>query len=295
MLTAMQIHALTWNLYHGRDFPPDPALRTKRSKLLRITERNATHLQVNRNLYDSFADVIASADWDVALFQECPPRWANRLAERFDADIHRVLTSRNSFAPLRRLGALVNPDLIGSDEGGSNLTLLGRDWGEMVERRELVLQPGPEPERRTMAFTRVRPSGRPELDVCVANLHASAGPRLRAISERDVLLAAERSVEWSRGAPLILGGDLNLRPAETAIYPELAERFELRGTTAPDSLDHLLWCGVRPVGPPRAWRPQEREVSERGLAIRLSDHAPVEAVFEIVPPKQVDIGGSDGN
>jgi endonuclease/exonuclease/phosphatase family metal-dependent hydrolase len=291
----VQIRALTWNVYHGRDFPPDPALRTKRSRLLRITERNDTHLQVNRTLFSAFAEVIASAVWDVALLQECPPRWARRLAERCDADIHRVLTSRNSFSPLRQLGAMLNPDLIGSNEGGSNLTLLRRKWGEIVERRELVLQPGPDPEPRTMAFSRLRPTGEPEAEVCVSNLHASAGPELRSYSERDVLLAAERSLEWAGGAPLILGGDLNLRPAETDIYPELAERFELQGTTAPDLLDHLLWRGLRPVGPPRAWRPEEREVSKRGLAIRLSDHAPVEAVFEIVPPKQVDTGGSDGD
>jgi endonuclease/exonuclease/phosphatase family metal-dependent hydrolase len=291
----VQLRALTWNVYHGRDFPPDPALRTKRSRLLRITERNATHLQVNRNLFSSFADVIASAPWDVALLQECPPRWARRLAERCDAHTHRVLTSRNSFAPLRRLGAVLNPDLIGSNEGGSNLTLLRRGWGEIVERRELVLQAGPEPERRMMAFSRVRPTQRPELEVCVANLHASAGPPLRAFSERDVLLAAERSSEWAGGAPLILGGDLNLRPAETSIYPELAERFGLRGTTAEDSLDHLLWRGLAPLGPPRAWAAEEREVSEGGLAIRLSDHAPVEAAFEIVPNNHVDTGGSDGD
>jgi endonuclease/exonuclease/phosphatase family metal-dependent hydrolase len=277
----VQIRALTWNVYHGRDFPPDPALRTKRSKLLRITERNATHLQVNRNLFDSFADLIARAGWDVALLQECPPRWARRLAERCDAETHRVLTSRNSFAPLRRLGAFLNPDLIGSDEGGSNLTLLRRRWGEITERRELVLEPGPEPERRTMAFTRVRPTGHPEAEVCVANLHASAGPPLRAFSEQDVLLATERSVEWAQGAPLIVGGDLNLRPAETSIYPVLAERFGLGGTTAPDSLDHLLSRGLEPLRPPHAWAPEEREVSRGARAIRLSDHAPVQATFAV--------------
>jgi endonuclease/exonuclease/phosphatase family metal-dependent hydrolase len=295
ILTGMQIRALTWNVYHGRDFPPDRALWTKRSRLLRITERNATHLQVNRNLFSAFADVIASAPWDVALLQECPPRWARRLAERCDAHTHRVLTSRNSFAPLRQLGATLNPDLIGSNEGGSNLTLVRRGWGEIVDRRELVLQAGPDPERRTMGFTRLRPTQEAELELCVANLHASAGPPLRAFSERDVLLAAERAVEWAGGAPLVLGGDLNLRPAETSIYPELAERFGLQGTTAPDSLDHLLWRGLEPVGPPRAWAPEEREVPEDGLAIRLSDHAPVEASFEIVLHNHVERGGSDGD
>ncbi len=51
----MQFTAIGWNLFHGRDFPPDPALFTWRSRLLRVTERNATHAQVNRDLLDEFA------------------------------------------------------------------------------------------------------------------------------------------------------------------------------------------------------------------------------------------------
>jgi endonuclease/exonuclease/phosphatase family metal-dependent hydrolase len=286
----MQIRALTWNVFHGRDFPPDPALLTKRSRLLRITERNATHLQVNRSLYASFAGIIARASWDVALLQECPPRWAHRLAERCGADFHRVLTSRNSFPFLRRLGAMLNPDLIGSNEGGSNLTLVRREWGEIVERRDLVVRAGPVPERRTLAFTRLRLHAQPQIELCVANLHSSAGPPLRKLSEEEALLAAERCVEWAEGAPLILGGDLNLRPAETDVYGELAARFGLRGTTAPDSLDHLLSRGLEPLRPPRAWAPEEREVSRGAHAIRLADHAPVEATFAFgagsAPPDQ---------
>jgi endonuclease/exonuclease/phosphatase family metal-dependent hydrolase len=276
---AMQIRALTWNLYHGRDFPPDPALWTRRSRWLRVPERNETHLQVNRSLFDSFAELLAGASWDVALLQECPPRWAARLGSRTDAGHHRVLTSRNSLTPLRRLGAWLNPDLIGSNEGGSNLTLVRRKAGTIVERRELVLRAGPGPERRTMAFTRVRLAESPDRELCVANLHTSAGPALRALAEQEVMLAAERAVEWTGDAPLILGGDFNLRPAETDVYDRLAERFGLREPTAPGSLDHLLGRGLAPVGPPRAWAPGEREVPAGDRAIRLADHAPVEAVF----------------
>jgi endonuclease/exonuclease/phosphatase family metal-dependent hydrolase len=278
----MQIRALTWNLYHGRDFPPDPSLLTKRSRLLRISERNETHLQVNRSLFAAFAELISAASWDVALLQESPPRWARRLAERSDADAYRVLTSRNSFTPLRRLGALLNPDLIGSNEGGSNLILVRRSVAAIVERRELVIRPGPNPERRTMAFTRLRLAEPAALQLCVANLHASAGAPLRVFAEEEALLAAERSVKWAGDAPLILGGDFNLRPAETDVYDRLAERFGLRQPTAPASLDHVLARGLEPVGPPRAWAPEEREVRKGGLAIRLADHAPVEATFSLV-------------
>ena len=272
----MQIRALTWNVFHGRDFPPDPALRTRRSRLWRLTERNATHAQVNRSLRREFTAVIAGADWDVALLQEFPPRWARRLAAACEADAHRELTSRNSLAPLRTLGALLNPDLIGSNEGGSNLTLVRpENLGRIAERRLLVLAPGPSPERRALAFTRT------ESGLCVANLHASTGPANRARAEDELRLAAERSLEWAAGSPLILGGDLNVRPRDSTIYDELAERFGLASPTAPDSLDHLLARGLRAVEGPAAWPPRRREVTaRRGLRVRLSDHAPVEAAFE---------------
>ena len=56
------MRVLSWNLYHGRDFPPDPALFTWRSRLLKMTERNATHVQVNRPLLGEFASVLDGFD-----------------------------------------------------------------------------------------------------------------------------------------------------------------------------------------------------------------------------------------
>lgn len=268
----MTIRALTWNLFHGRDFPPDPALRTWRSRLLRLTERNATHVQVNRDLLDEFARVIATADWDVALLQEAPPRWARALAERCRAEAQLALTSRNSLAPLRALAARVNPDLVASAEGGSNLTLLR--GSPPIACRELVLCPGPAPERRVMAFAR-RADG-----ICVANLHASAGPGNRRRAEEELRAAAHAASAWAQGDPLILGGDLNVRPRDSSIYDELAERFALSAPTAPDSLDHLLVRGLDVVETSAPWPPEARELSQEGRALRLSDHAPVEAVFK---------------
>ena len=69
------VRALSWNLFHGRDFPPDPSLSTWRSRLLRITERGPTYAQVNRPLLPEFAGVLAGMEWDFALLQEAPPRW----------------------------------------------------------------------------------------------------------------------------------------------------------------------------------------------------------------------------
>lgn len=267
----MRIRALTWNLFHGRDFPPNPALRTWRSRLLRVTERDATHVQVNRDLAAEFAAVLAGGEWDVALLQEAPPRWAARLARACGAEAHVAPTSRNSLAPLRALAARLNPDLVASAEGGSNLTLVrGR---AIAATRELVLCPGPRPERRVMAFTRTADG------LCLANLHASAGRANRARAEDELRAAAATALAWARGEPLILGGDLNVRPADSAIYDELAARHGLAAPTAPGSLDHLLCAGLEVVAAPAAWPPERREVRRDGLALRLSDHAPVEALF----------------
>ena len=57
----MEFTAIAWNLFHGRDFPPDPALRTWRSRLLRLDERNETHVQVNRDLTAEFATLLAGS------------------------------------------------------------------------------------------------------------------------------------------------------------------------------------------------------------------------------------------
>jgi endonuclease/exonuclease/phosphatase family metal-dependent hydrolase len=268
------IRILTWNLFHGRDFPPDPDLLTWRSRLLRISERNESHVQVNRDLRAEFAAVLAAAEWDAALLQECPPRFARHLADACAAEAHRVLTSRNSLGRLRAAAARVNPDLIASVEGGSNLTLVRESGplGGIAERRGIEIHAG-RPERRAMALTRTG-SG-----IVLANLHASAHDP--ALASADVLGAAAAAAELAGPAPLVFGGDLNLRPAESPeTFARLERRFGLRGTTAPRAIDHILSRGLERSGPVRVWRGEAREVDGgRGRAIRLSDHAPVEAVL----------------
>ncbi|HEU5252114.1 MAG TPA: endonuclease/exonuclease/phosphatase family protein [Solirubrobacterales bacterium] len=278
----MEFTALSWNLFHGRDFPPDPALRTWRSRLLRLEERNATHVQVNRDLTAEFATVLAGAEWDVALLQECPPRFAEPLARACGAEWHRVLTSRNSVGAVRALLARQNPDLMASGEGGSNLILVrvpGR-LGGIAERRGIAIHEG-EPERRAMGFVRTA-SG-----VCVANLHATAHwPNLAA---EDVLKGARAALEWADGSPLIFGGDFNLRPAkQTRIFKELREDLGLGGPpTAPDAIDHLFCRGLEVVEPPEHWPPERRELPLEGRALRLSDHAPVQARFRAAEPHRL--------
>lgn len=282
----MQLGVISWNLFHGRDRAPEPDLHTWRSRLLRISERGRDYAQVNRDLFDQFTAVLRGADWDIALLQECPPRWAEGLATACEAEPHLVLTARNLPRPLdrvQRLAARANPDLIASWEGGGNLTLIRgrRQRGRTIaERRELLLTR--RPETRRMAFTRLAPG------LCIANLHASEG---RAAAERDVALAARTAVEWAAGEPLIFGGDLNLRPATSAaLFGALERGHGLSGTTAARAIDHLLTRGLTPLAATAPWPAGRREVNdptagrtERVLPIRLSDHAPIEAPLGFEP------------
>jgi endonuclease/exonuclease/phosphatase family metal-dependent hydrolase len=270
---GVEFTTVSWNLFHGRDFPPDPALFTWRSRLLRTEQRNETHVQVNRDLEAEFAALLAEAAWDVTLLQECPPRFSAALAAACDAEAHRVLTSRNSLGALRAAAARLNPDLIASGEGGSNLTLVRADGalGQIVERRELAIHEG-KPERRAMAFTRTAAG------LCVANLHATNDQP--ALATADVLKAARAATEWAGSSPLLFGGDLNLRPGEDpSVFEELRSRFELQGATGPRAIDHLLSRGLEVLKAAAPWPPVRRELRRGDRALRLSDHTPVEATL----------------
>jgi endonuclease/exonuclease/phosphatase family metal-dependent hydrolase len=121
-----------------------------------------------------------------------------------------------------------------------------------------------------MAFTRL------EDGPCIANLHASKDDGLAAA---ELLAAADRAVEWAAGAPLVLGGDFNLRPRQSEAFGELARRHGLSEPAEPDAIDHLLARGLEVVDASRAWPAHRRELDGDGLALRLSDHAPVQAHF----------------
>lgn len=279
----MEVRALSWNLFHGRDHPPEPELRTWRSRLLRSTERGRFHAQVNRNIYKGFVSILANAEWDIALLQECPPRWAEDLATDCRAEPHLVPTSRN----LPGLGWLQggfadwNPDLIASWEGGSNLTLIRttRLPGPVIAERlmhRLTLRP----ERRAMAFTRLANG------LCIGNLHASAE---RPAAETELPDAARMAARWAGPEPLLLGGDFNLRPALSGFVFEALERDHgLAAATGPKVIDHLLARGVEVMDAPQQWAPERREIPDptatggRVLPIRLSDHSPVEVRYRMM-------------
>ena len=208
----VEFTAIAWNLFHGRDFPPDPALL--HLALAAAADRRAQrHPRPGqpRPAATSSPTVLAGAEWDVALLQECPPRFAAPLAARLrrrgapGADLAQ-LRSAPCAPPLARL----NPDLIASGEGGSNLTLVRRagQLGGIAERRELAIHEG-QPERRAMALHphRLRRLRRqPARD----QRPPAAGGRGRAARR------AGRDRVGRRARRSLFGGDLNLRPARAA-------------------------------------------------------------------------------
>ncbi|HYZ27474.1 MAG TPA: hypothetical protein VE570_00345, partial [Thermoleophilaceae bacterium] len=121
------VRALTWNLFHGRDVPVE--------------------VDYKRSLHGEFAALLAGFDWDVALLQEAPPRWFNELAFAAGAQGRMVKTSRNQLGFLRGWVADRAPDLIRSNEGGSNQILFRPPWVVTAERKLTIAWL---PERRRM-------------------------------------------------------------------------------------------------------------------------------------------------
>jgi endonuclease/exonuclease/phosphatase family metal-dependent hydrolase len=219
---AVALRVLTWNLFHGRALPPR-----------------------NEDLLPQFAARLAGWDWDVALLQEVPPWWPDALAAAAGAQVGRALTSRNQLAPLRRALARERPELMRSGGGGCNAILVR---GEITAhaRRRLCLWP----ERRVVHGVRDG-AGR-----WFANLHATAHHGQRA--RRDVALARATALRWAAGAPLVLGGDLNVHDPEVPGFVHAGGH----------DVDHVFARGMAVAAP--------AEPLERGA---LSDHAPVRATL----------------
>ena len=184
--------------------------------------------------------------------------------------MHRALSGRNWLQPLTSLIGRWRPDLLGAWEGGSDTTLVRPAAGSIAERRRVVLTW--RPELRVMALTRLG-SG-----LCVANLHVSTRP---SAAERELLDAAGRAIDFAGPAPLLFGGDFNVRPKASGVFDALERDFGLAPPTAPDRLSHLLVRGLEVVEHPGALPPEARDVvdSATGLLIRLSDHNPVIGKF----------------
>ncbi|HLM49185.1 MAG TPA: endonuclease/exonuclease/phosphatase family protein [Solirubrobacteraceae bacterium] len=216
------MRVLTWNLFHGRAVPG-----------------------AGRDLQAEFTAALAGWPWDVALLQEVPPWWPSGLAAGAGADQRVALTSRNTLSCLRRALARRWPDLLKSEGGGAN-ALLVRPPAAFADHRVDVLATAP--ERRVLQLARLRHADA----VCVANMHLSAHDPPKAAGELERARAA--ALRYAGGAPLVLGGDVNLRRHPLDGLVRVADR----------DVDALYAQGLRGSAPAR--------VLAHGS---LSDHPPL--------------------
>jgi endonuclease/exonuclease/phosphatase family metal-dependent hydrolase len=285
--SAVELRILCWNVFHGRDEPPNPALRDRR-RILPRTLDDGTYLQLARALDAEFEQVISAAAWSVCVLQETPPRWAASLARATRAEKFRCLTSRNQFRCITGAIGRRHADLIGAWEGGSNLTLARAPWRIAPgSTRCLLLNTLWERrlhERRRMCFVQLaHADGSRPAEVGIANLHT--GHHSQRQTERELMRAAAAASSWAGTAPLVLAGDFNVRPRVSTLYRRLEAEYGLQPVTAEDAIDHILVRGLEVLERPARWADERRELELpfRGSArrLRLSDHAPVEAVFRI--------------
>jgi endonuclease/exonuclease/phosphatase family metal-dependent hydrolase len=221
------MRVLTWNLFHGRSIPPS-----------------------GRALTAEFAALLAAWEWDAALLQEVPPWWPPLLARAADAEQRAALTSRNLGLTLRRALAERWPDLVKSNGGGCN-AILARSG--IAEHRAIRLRAWP--ERRVAQLARLGDGA------CLANFHGSARVGL-AEDELDRLW--ERALAWAGDAPLIVGGDLNLRSPH-------APKGDIVHVARRD-VDHLFVRGFEPYSSADLL---DRCIPLEEERVELSDHVPI--------------------
>jgi endonuclease/exonuclease/phosphatase family metal-dependent hydrolase len=224
------LDALSWNLFHGRSLP---------------ATRDA--------LLDEFAERLAAWRWDVALLQEVPPWWPATLARRAGAEQRSALTSRNSLLALRRLLAAFRPELMKSNGGGCNAILTR---SPIAEHRAIRLRV--RPERRVAQLVRLADG------TCLANYHASTRVPL---AEDELARLWQLALDFARGAPLILGGDLNLRlPQAPAAAGDVVH-------AAARDVDHLFLRGALATSDAEMLDRDVQLTSRR--VVELSDHPPL--------------------
>ena len=271
------MRVLSWNLYHGRDFPPDPALLTRRSRLLRA-DRAQRHPRPGQPAPAAGVRALARGG---ATGRRAPPGGAAAVVRgaRPADGLERRARAHVAQPPAGPAVAARRPQ---PRPAGLQRGRLEPDPGAPPGQDRRDAPPAAGPCGPSGGGCCGRGSSSPEGRVCVANLHASAGrPE-----------AAARELVRGRGARARVGGR---RPARVRrrLQPAAAPRpgglrapaRALRPAAsppAPAAIDHLLARGLAVVEAPRRLEPAERELTGHdGRRIRLSDHAPVVARFRL--------------
>ena len=239
----------TWNIAHGRDVPPGPGYGHARRKLLA-----------------EMCAVLVEDDPDIVLLQEVPI-WAGpllrertgmgvTLADAYGAHVpflHVPLPLAAGAALGRALPDVVRTQFEGQGQGllyGPDLLLVSTRRVLLNEHRWLR----GEPRIAQLVRLRHRKLG---VELAVGNVHADP-----------------------RGAPMILGGDLNAGMHSVGLRSLVGRGWV--EDAAEVGIDHLLVRGAELEWPATRWLPQRRDLRLNGsLPLRLSDHDPVDAVVAL--------------
>jgi endonuclease/exonuclease/phosphatase family metal-dependent hydrolase len=226
----------TWNVFHGNAVPPE-----------------------RRAFLREMVELVTADRPDVVCLQEVPAwavgqlaRWSGMTAVGAVAAPPRLRSTELG----RWITELHHGLLRSAVAGQANANLVAPQHAVSGHRVEVISRPG-EGERRVCHAVSVDGIG------VVANFHATGG----GVADDQFLRAAElvRDV----GAPAVLCGDANIRPADRGRTYGLVREW---GFSAPAAgIDQILVRGL-PVSVVAVWPDERRRVAGR----LLSDHAPVE-------------------
>ncbi len=226
----------TWNLFHGNTVPP------------------------GRRAYLEEMIRLATADRPAVVCLQEVPAWAVGRLERWsDMTAIGVVAAhpRLRSAEVGRVLTDVNHGLFRSAfTGQANAILVDRALDAVDDRAEQISDTG---ERRVCQAVRLSGVG------VVANFHATGGALADGQFRRAVSFAEGVAGD---GEPLVVCGDVNLTPGQSALYADLRDR----GYSPPAAgIDQILVRGL-PSTAPSVWATERRRVDGR----LLSDHAPVD-------------------
>ena len=257
----------TWNIAHGRDVPPGPGYGHARRKLL-----------------EEMCAIMVEDGPDIVMLQEVPVWAGSFLREQTGMGVT-LAHSYGAHVPFLHLplplaaGAALGkalPDVVRTQfEGQGQALLYGPDLLLVSVRRVLLNEHRRlrgEPRIAQLVRLRHRKLG---IELAVGNVHADHKGAAVQLEKAGYVL--ER---FARGAPMILGGDLNARMHSAGLRALVGRGWvEDAGEVG---IDHLLVRGAELEWPATRWLPQRRDVRLNGsLPLRLSDHDPVDAVVAL--------------
>ena len=267
------IAALTWNLAHGRDFPPDPVLADPALADPARPERGGGFIQVNQPLRRQFIAWLALQEWEIALLQEGSSQVAERPGSRHGGGRRDRAYLAQLVHPVARAGRRAQPRPDRLERGGSNQILV-RAPARIRQMRRLTSTQ----ETRQLAdalniYIEIRGGHR----LAAANLHATSDDRAASARrwrpQPSAPWTGPATCRWCSAATSTCGRART--PERSSGGCASASACE---ADRPGSLDHVLGRGLEVVRRPARL---DRDIpGPEGLRIRrLSDHAPVVASF----------------